>query len=587
MKRFLPPLLLFCGTAACFIAAIRFGLCPCDDAFYVLGRPEVTGGLSLDGIRYAFASIELCIWMPLTFLSYMFDHSVGWGTGGMHLQGILWHAADAALLYWLLLRLFRNRAVAFLSALIWAVHPLRVESVVWIASRKDVISTFFFLAALLAWERGSLGALAVSQLLLVLGAMAKPSVLVFPVFALAMDFLVTGRRKPAIVYWASAGLAAVIALEAQTAQTAGGAVAYSALIPLWYRVLNALAAVTVYLGNFVWPDGLAMQCMIRYPDPPRFSVLGAVVLTLVLSGLLAALLPRARRARARGDWDELLRGSAVVNAVGGGLLLFFAALVPFLGISGFGIHAFADRFTLLPCVGLAFVCAAAGVVRPRIGIPVLGAASLLLAARCVHQVGWWRDDETLLLHTLEIDREENVDTQRVLGVYYWNEKHDMERSYAHLSKAMEHAWCDSLRDMLGVSCHFLVEAAYATGRKAEAEDWYYWMGKWDRRQPGNGRSPEYLMADALWNLNSRPVGGLEEAERILAELRQRDPDSYITRNVAYLVARGRGNPDGIREALERCPRPPGIQCSNAWATKALDDFEGKSRSIDNERGKVK
>ena len=565
----LAPIAVILATLSAFFACTGYGLCHCDDACYLLYRPEIASGLTLRGFCFVFGYVEQCIWMPLTFLTYMIERTLGLDWGGMHLVGLLWHAADAVLLYCLLVRLFGNRLVAVLAALIWSVHPLRVESVVWLASRKDVISTFFLLLALLAWVRGTVRALVLSQALVVLGAMAKPSVMLFPVFALAIDFLVTGRRKSAGAYAGSVALAVLIAVEANLLQRAGGAGTLSDLIPAGYRLLNALAALTVYLGNLLWPRKLAMQCMIRYPDAPCFSVLGGVVLAAAIGFVAYIVVPRFLRYRRDGDWEHLVCGGATANAVLAGILVFFVGMGPFLGIAGFGIHAFADRFTLLPSLGISLALAAIAVRVPRCAVPLLGVAVVALGFRCADQVGYWRDTETLLRHTLEVDREKNVDAQRALGVYYWDECHDMESCYRHLSQAMEGCWCDQVRDMVGVSCHFLIEAAYATGRKESAEDWYFWMRKWDWRQGGGAPTPEFQMAEVLWNLHSNAQNGLAEAERVLREMRENEPDSYLTRNAAYVIACRKGSAEERRMALEACPCPSGVQCSNAWAKRLL------------------
>lgn len=143
----------FLITVAVFHAATGYGLINCDDYDYLLNHPEVTGGLTLGGIRWAFANMQEAIWMPLTWISYMTDYSLGLGYGGMHAVSILIHGLNTILLLLFLSRLFpkHNSLLILAATLIWAIHPLRVESVVWLASRKDVLSTFFFLLALLAW----------------------------------------------------------------------------------------------------------------------------------------------------------------------------------------------------------------------------------------------------------------------------------------------------------------------------------------------------------------------------------------------------------------------------------------------------
>lgn len=564
-------------TVLAFAAAFSFGITQCDDYYYVAYRPEVMGGLSLSGFRFAFQDIAQSIWMPLAYMSYMLDYSLGWGYGGMHIQSILWHAAGAIVLFFILDRLFASKVPAFLAALIWAVHPLRVESVVWIASRKDVISTFFLLAALLSWlraKRGDLCWLCASFVLVVVGAMAKPSIMIFPVFALALDFLVTKERKSSRVYCVFAALSIAIAMEASMFQRAGGASSLSDMIPLWYRVLNALASITIYIGNTFWPDALAMQCMIRYPDLPRFSVLGIVVLLPLLGWLGYVAVVRGKAYLADRDYEHLFNGDETDNAVLAGIGIFFVCLGPFLGIAGFGIHAFADRFTILPAIGLSLALAALLKKFPLRGCSAALIAVVIaaLALQTRHQTGYWGDEEKLMLHTLEIDRDKNPDTHRGLGVHYWEVEHDMEKVYAHLKKAHDYCWDDQVREMMSQSTHLLIEACYATGREQEAEDYYYWFRKVDFKRNGETGSIELLMADALWTLHSKASDRIEKAQKILEKIEENNPDIYIASNLAYLIAKESQDSDKIHEALVRCAKTKdcGSGCTCQWATRLLN-----------------
>jgi len=307
---------------------------------------------SLDSTRYT-------TFTDSGYVTYMLDYSLGWGYGGMHVQSILWHGACSVLLYFILYKLFESPLSAFIGALFWAIHPLRVESVVWIASRKDVVSTFFFLCALLSWvSAGKLKPVMTlwSFVFLLCGAMAKPSVMVFPVFAIAIDVFITHNHKDRHIYGCLMGFSIVLALVSAIIQNSGGACSLSSLIPLWYRCVNAIAALTIYLGNTVWPCALAMQCMIRYPHAPLFSILGIVILCVILASL--GYIVYSRFHRCNGDWKTISCGGISSNSFLVGMLIFFCSIVPFLGICGFGIHAFADRFTILPSIGFSIVVSA-------------------------------------------------------------------------------------------------------------------------------------------------------------------------------------------------------------------------------------
>lgn len=544
---------MFVVTAAVFAAARSFGLCEVDDLLYIN---------AVEGPVRAFSDVTQSIWMPLTYLTYMLDLALGWGYGGMHVQSILWHAASAVMLYLLLRKLFGNGTVAVLAALVWSLHPLRVESVVWIASRKDVVSAFFLISALYAWVRGGRNGLVAAFALVVVGAMAKPSVMVFAPFAFGIDWFVTGERKDRNVYVGAFALAGLIAVEASWAQGQGAdATAIPSLIPLWFKLLNALASVTVYLGNFIWPDGLGIQFMIRYPDLPRFSIPGAAVLLAVSGWFASVFLRRFRVGRTEG-------------AAFAGVAFFFVALVPFLGVAGFGYHAFADRFTILPALGISLALAALMARFPLHGATaaVCCAAVAALGWRCADQTAYWSDNVKLLEHTLEVDRDRNVGIHRALGILHWKDDHDMAKVREHLKKALEYSWCDKIRDQIGYSCHFLVEADYDLGLKDEAEETYYWMRKWNHRVVGNRLMPEFTMAETLYELNTGRPADEESAARTISELVLLAPDDYITLNLRYRQALHRGDEAGALKVLQDAmavPDPKGISLVRRWMGRKI------------------
>ena len=578
-----PSVLVFVLTALVFGAAVRYGMCFCDDSVYLTNNP-VMDGLTVKGIVFAFTDVAQCIWMPFTYLTYMLDCGMGWGFGGMHAQSIAWHALNAALLYLLLFRLFGSRFAAFAGALLWSVHPLRVESVVWIASRKDVTSAFFLILGLHAWLSGGTSNrkwIALAFVLFLLGALAKPSIMVFPAFVLALDFLITGERKHPGVYGLAVGISAVLALFSGNIQNVGGAGEVSSYIPLLYRLLNALASVTVYLGNTVWPADLGVQCMIRYPDPPRFSATGTVLLGLIVLWVSVVLLPRVRDFLKDRDPERLLRGEASDNVLLAGFGIFFCSLVPFLGVAGFGYHAFADRFTILPSIGLSVLACH---LIARHGTIFLRAISLgVLAAiawRGHVQTGYWESNEKLMLHTLEVDRDRNAEMHMSLGVYYWEYGHDMEKVYEHCRKARDYTFFPTRMDHFLSMSHFFIEACYETGHDEEADDCYYLFRKYDYHQhQEEGRSVEFLMADLLWTLHSGRENAIAEAEDILRRSERTFPNFYITANMAYQIARARGDREGIRKALERCAsvKWTGVYCNCTWAKDMLRDFDREQK----------
>jgi len=541
-------------TMAVYWAVRNYGIVDLDDYTYLISHEEVSQGLSWRGVRWAFTWAGDAMLTPLTWISYMLDYTL-WGEnfGAMHLHSVLLHGLAAGLCFWLFRRV--GTIGAMLIALVWALHPLRVESVAWLASRKDVLSTVFFLAALLAWtrSRGTWG-LVVSLVLLAVGGLAKSSVMVFPAFVLAYDFLVARERKPIWAYAVALVMALGLAAEAAWAQHFGGATEIVSIVPLWYRLVNAVAALTVYAGNLVWPQDLAVQCIMRYPNLPRFSLLGAAV--LAAGGWYAVRTLRAAIRERRWPRDPILVGMAVC----------VVALGPFLGIAGFGAHALADRFTILPTIAIGLCLLP--VVRRRTGLVALAAAVALLGWRTMHQVDYWQNDERLFSHTLEVDGDGNMMIHKMLATYYYEFPHDYAKVYEHLKGLPEAP--EWLSFLFGHCGHLFVEAAYETGHDQEALDFCGWMKQWNDRymRAGGdyhgGRTSSYMICEAIRLAYTE--GQLEAARELYERVRRLDDNSYAARNLRYIIARRSGDAEETAAALRDCyVRNPKMSCWNRWA----------------------
>ena len=493
-----------------FLRAILYGLVNLDDYWYVATHDEITAGVGWSGIRFAFTCLEESIWMPLTWLSYMIDHSLAKvleamaglcadaahervATGIMHAHSILIHGLNAVLVWRLLCRVavFVARQepsgglqagrpdgaearleaapcragamwVCALAALLWAVHPLRCESVAFIASRKDVLSMFWMLAAMLFWlkrERGNGPRMyAISIACFVLAAMAKPSVMTFPALCFLLDFFVRRRVRP-LDYVPPLALAAALGAFAGHAQAAGGATVDFLGVPYWYRLVNAAVSFGLYIWNTICPTALAPQCIIKWPEWPRLCVPG-LAMCAVAGGWLAhrALCYwRQRESLVTVEW----RGLTPLWSFTGdrapafaGFAWFAVSVAPMLGIVGFGYHAMADRFTYIPAIGLSIAAVAAWARwdvarRSREGEPIPGrsgrcgiaAASVMAAAVVLYgafawrQTGYWRDDGTLFSRTIEVDGDGNAAAHGILANWCFEFPHDLEKCVAHFEKA--------------------------------------------------------------------------------------------------------------------------------------------------------
>ena len=424
--------LLGLATASLYWPVARYGLINLDDPEYITWNPHLRDGLTLPALKWAFTTGYTGNWHPLTWLSYMMDYQLHGGSpGGMHLTNALLHAANALLLFLLLRRmvgaLWRSAFVAGLFAL----HPLHVESVAWVAERKDVLSTCFGLLCLLAYtryvEKSKAGRggptqpairpaqsaawlsrylspfYLLSLCLFALSLMSKAMLVTLPLLLLLLDYWPLQRfrftpQRPKLksllpLIWEKLpflALSLAFSLITYAAQRAGGAVVPTGLLPLDARLANALMAYLYYLRNAFWPLYLSAA----YP-PQSWQPWQPLLAATVLAGLTWLLLWKWRRPYLLTGW-----------------LWFLGTLVPVIGLVQVGAQTMADRFMYFPLVGLS-VCVAWGAfdlvahASQRAGFrsPKAAAASIanacallaLLACAAVarQQVAYWRDSLTL------------------------------------------------------------------------------------------------------------------------------------------------------------------------------------------------
>src|SRR5437660_3233900 len=290
-----------------------------DDPVYVSANDVVQHGLTAQGVRYAFTSLQPYYWQPLTWLSLELDCSLfGTRPDPQHLVNVLLHAITAALLFLFLQRATEKTWLAAISAAIWAVHPLRVESVAWISERKDVLSGLFLAGALLACARGRrLLALAVFALAL----MSKPTVVTAPLALLLLCFWPLRARRPLVDAAVAAALAAPIVLLTFKGQAGG-----IAPISIWLRIANAFENAGIYLGKLVLPFDLAAIYPFRdHPGAGAF-IAAAVVVAITYAA-----------------W--YFRESRPYLATGWGWYLVM--LLPVSGLVQSGAQGMADRFTYI------------------------------------------------------------------------------------------------------------------------------------------------------------------------------------------------------------------------------------------------
>jgi tetratricopeptide (TPR) repeat protein len=427
-----------------FGQTLRYGFVNLDDDAYVSENPEVARGLTFQGIAWAFTHVHASNWHPLTWISHMLDcQFYGLNAGGHHLTNVLLHLATTILLFFVLRRMtgFLWRS-AFVAA-VFAVHPLRAESVAWVAERKDVLSGLFFMLTLLAYAsyvsrlggRGSEGQTlhaprrveaarlaevgrrrkrraprstlpyVVTLAFFALGLMCKPMLVTLPFVLLLLDYWPLGRlrakdtaepvfrlarwrvpRRP--VFEKLPLLALAAASGAVTVFAQAGAMLPFGQTALSTRLGNGLISYAAYLGQMFWPAGLA----VLYPFPGGGVAVSKVALSLALLAGISSV-----------AWVLVRRRPYLWT----GWLWYLIMLTPVIGILQVGSQARADRYTYLPQIGLYFALTwtaadlCAGLRNRRL---ILGGGSVILLAALMfcarRQISYWRDSESLWTRAL-------------------------------------------------------------------------------------------------------------------------------------------------------------------------------------------
>ena len=400
MRTPLLGLLLFFGTAALYVPALKNGFVNYDDPAYVTQNPQVAEGLTARSLAWAFASTAEANWHPLTWISHMLDvQAFGMSPEGHHAQSVFWHAVNVVLLFLLLTKATGFAGRSAVVAALFAAHPLNVESVAWIAERKTVLCTFFFLLALGAYgwyaKRPRADRYLLVAIVFALALIAKPMAITLPFALLLIDFWPL-QRFPATsferlsiekipLFLLSVGSAVITVY----AQRAGGAVGSDQLLPLPIRCKNAIFSYWIYLQKAVWPSRLA----VFYPHPEASLELWKVVAAAVVLIGITALFWRLRQRR------YLMVG----------WLWFLGTLVPVIGIVQVGRQAWADRYAYIPLWGLFVIAvwlASAAANRfslSRAAQVAVASAVLLACSVATHiQIGYWRNSYALFTHAIEV-----------------------------------------------------------------------------------------------------------------------------------------------------------------------------------------
>ncbi len=427
----LVPLLLIALGAGVFTQTLQFGFTNLDDNVYVADNAALEQGLSAGGIGWAFTNREANLWMPVTWLSFLADEQIhGLDPRGYHLTNLLLHLATVFLLYVLLRGWTGVVWRAALVAALFAIHPLHVESVAWVAERKDVLSGFFFMAALRVYlgRGGPLTARRYIGTLIcfALALMAKPMVVTLPVLLLLIDCSGPGERRPLlrlllekIPFLLLAAAMSIVTFLLVQARDIGA----PDPIPLFERIGQAIAFYALYLGKMFYPVGLSV---FYPPEGLHFEWARIAAWALLLISVTGA----AWRLRDR------------LPMVWMGWLWYLVMLLPVVGLVQGGMQLMSDRYFYLPSIGLfvalAWLLNEAVQQRTWLRWPVvtLAVAAVLAGAALAHrQTAVWRDSGTLFRHALEVN-EENYLAHLNLGVMLDDAGRSVE-ALPHLRRAVE------------------------------------------------------------------------------------------------------------------------------------------------------
>jgi protein O-mannosyl-transferase len=499
-----------------FSQTLRHDFVNYDDPRYVYENTRITSGLSMSGIAWAFTHIHSMNWHPLTTISHMLDCQLyGLKAGWHHFTNVLLHTLAAILLF---LALQQMTGTAWRSAFVtavFAIHPLRVESVAWIAERKDVLSGVFFMLTLLAYVY-YVRLPRVSRFLVVVfvfacGLMSKPMLVTLPFVLLLLDYWPLARIKgqlwkrvlEKIPLIALSAVSSIITFLVQK-----GAVGHTEELPILERINNAVVSYVLYIWQMIWPVNLA----VFYPHPenrlPLWEIVSCLVLLICATGVAIAL--RKRRPYLITGW-----------------LWYLGMLIPVIGLVQVGWQGRADRYTYLPQIGL-YIVATWSVVDLtafyRHQRTVLSTTAILVVAALTSsawvQTSYWRDSERLFRHAAAVTTNNDV-ADNNLGIVFLGQG-KVDDAISLLQRATD------LRPDNSPAHENLAKALLQKGRVTEALIHYR---KLLELQPDN--MEVHNIVGTVLVQQGRVAEGVEEWQKVLAT----QPDNgNATSNLAWVLA---------------------------------------------------
>jgi tetratricopeptide (TPR) repeat protein len=533
-----------------------------DDPVYVSENKHLEKGLTWEGIKWAFTSERADNWHPLTWLSLMLDYELfGINARGFHITNLLLHILNTVLLFLILHKVTGGFWRSGFVAAVFALHPLHVQSVAWVAERKDVLSTVFWLLTMWAYagyaKRGGAARYAGALILFALGLLVKPMLVTLPFVMLLLDYwplsrlhLDGGAEESSLLrlflekvpFFVLAAVSSVITL---VVQRGGGAVIALAKLTFGKRIMNAAVSYVMYIVKTILPSRLAVY----YPYRGPLAIWEGVGVILLLVVITAAVLV-VRRRYALFGW-----------------LWYVGTLVPVIGLVQVGSQARADRYMYIPMTGLLIIAAwgageLAGRVRWRRTAAGFVAGGCLLALMVLTwlQVGHWRDTYTLFSHTISVTEDNHI-AYLNLGNYFTKQKKDAEAIGCYRKAIEAHPRY--------VDAHYNLGLAF--GREGRHEEAIKEFKRVLRLRKRHWRS-RFRLADSLVQAG-RVEEALQEYRRVL-EVR---PDHVEVHNNFGLALLGKGEIDEavkhFKRSLEIKPDSAGVLNNLGNALVQQDRYE--------------
>lgn len=382
-----------------YIQVHSFDFVKYDDDEFVANNVHLRGGFTLDALRWAFTSLYAANWFPLTWISYLLGYQFyGLDPGWHHLTNVLLHILSTLLLYGIFKRMTGARWRSAFVAFAFALHPLHVEPVAWVAERKEVLSGLFWFLTIASYLRYTKRPTIYTYLLVIVmfcgGLMSKPMIVTLPLVLFLLDIWPLRRLEAIPIRHLIVEKLPLLALSAGAsaitfvAQQRGGAVSSLEIIPLALRLQNALISYLIYAVKFLWPTNVSIIYPLR-ADFPVWQVAGAALILLIVTTL--AVLEARRRPYITVGW-----------------LWFLGTLVPVIGIIQVGIQSRADRYTYIPSIGLSIV-AAWGLAeisdRSKWAKPAVMAISIAACSAWFTMtfidLGYWRNSIAIFQHAID------------------------------------------------------------------------------------------------------------------------------------------------------------------------------------------